>query len=74
MKQKFGPTGKFPQGILGPSDEGEIQIGVAHDSRGTIIINFGTRVSWLGLPPEQAINLARTILRHAGVKKVEIEF
>lgn len=69
---KFGATGKFPRGMLGPSDEGELNMGVAHDSKGTVIVNFGKEVSWFGLPPEQAIEFAKLILRHAGAKKVEI--
>jgi hypothetical protein len=69
---KFGATGKFPDGMLGPDDEGALQVGVAHDSNGTVILNFGKEVSWIGMPAEQAINFAKLILRHAGAKKVEI--
>ena len=70
---KFGPTGEFPHGKLGPSDEGALQIGVARDSKGTVIINFGTHVDWIGMPLEQAINFARLIMKHAGAKKISIE-
>jgi len=71
--KKFGAMGKYPHGSLGPDDEGALQIGVAHDSKGTVILNFGKKVSWIGMPSEQAINFAKLILRHAGAKKVEIE-
>lgn len=71
---KFGPTGKFPDGMLGPDDQGEIQIGVTHDSKGTVIINFGKEVSWVGFPPEAAINLAKTLFKHAGATRVEVSF
>lgn len=70
---KFGPTGKYPAGMLGPQDEGALQIGVTHDSKGTVIVNFGKAVDWIGMPPEQAVNFARLILQHAGARKVEIE-
>jgi hypothetical protein len=69
---KFGPTGEYPQGSLGPSDEGALQIGVAHDNDGNVVLNFGTGVSWIAMPPENAINFAKLILRHAGAKKIEI--
>jgi hypothetical protein len=72
-KDKIGPTGDYPEGMLGPTDLGALNVGVAHDSKGNVIINFNTEVSWLGFPSEVAINFARLILRHAGVKKVEIE-
>jgi hypothetical protein len=71
---KFGPTGKFPDGMLGPDDKGGIQIGVAHDSKGTVIINFGKEVSWVGFPPEGAINLAKLLFTHAGATRVEVSF
>jgi hypothetical protein len=73
-RHKFGPTGEYPRGSLGPGDHGALKIGVAHDSKGNVIINFGTDVSWLGFPPEQAIQLAKLIMRHAGVGKITIEF
>ena len=71
--KKFGATGKYPLGMLGPDDEGALQMGITHDNKGTVILNFGKEVSWIGMPPEQAINFAKLILRHAGIKKVEIQ-
>lgn len=70
---KLGATGKYPHGTLGPHDEGALQMAVAHDSKGNVHVNFGKDLSWFAMPSEQAINFARLILRHAGVKKVEIE-
>jgi hypothetical protein len=73
-KMKIGPTGDYPHGSLGPADEGGLSIGVAHDSKGNVIINFGTEISWVGMPPENAINFAKLIMHHAGAKKIEVEF
>ena len=70
---KLGATGKFPDGKLHPGDEGQLTFGVARDSKGLIHINFGKEISWLAMPPEVAINLARSLLKHAGAKRVEIE-
>jgi hypothetical protein len=70
---KLGATGKYPHGSLGPHDEGAVQMAVAHDSKGNVHIDFGKDLSWFAMPPEQAINFAKLILRHAGAKKVEIE-
>ena len=58
---------------MGRYDEGELQFGVARDAQGNVHINFGKDVSWLAFPPETAIQLARLLLKNAGVKKVEIE-
>ena len=65
---KFGATGEYPEGSLGPHDEGALRMGVAHDTKGTVVVIFGENVSWIGMTPEQAIHFARLILRHAGAK------
>lgn len=67
-KRDMGATGRFPQGVLNEDDEGELRMGVARDPKtGLVNINFGKPVAWFALPPENAIALARTILKHAGV-------
>jgi hypothetical protein len=73
MSEKLGATGKFPDGKLNPDDEGELTFGVACDDWGNVHINFGEPVAWLAMPPEIAINFARELLRHAGVKKFTID-
>lgn len=71
---KLGATGEFPDGSFGPHDKGALTMGVATDKAGNVHVNFGCKISWFAMPPEQAIDLARLILRHAGAKKVEIEW
>jgi hypothetical protein len=68
----LGATRHFPEGMLNPDDEGELRFGVAHDDKGLVHMNFGKPVTWFALHPEQAIELAKLILRHAGARKVEI--
>ena len=69
---KLGATGEYPHGSLGPHDEGALNMGITHDSQGNVHVNFGMAIAWFALPPEQAIELAKLILRHAGIKKVEL--
>jgi hypothetical protein len=73
MKKKIGATGKYPEGSLGPHDEGELSFTIATDSKGLVHIHFGTPVAWIGLRPEQAIELGKLLLMKAGAKKVEVE-
>lgn len=73
-KPEIGATGQFPDGKLDNSDEGELAFAVGRDSDGNVRIDFGTPVAWMAMPPYIAINLARTMLKHAGAKKIEIEF
>jgi hypothetical protein len=63
---KLGASGKFPEGRLGPDDEGELTLAVAFDPRTNIVrIEFGKPVAWLGLPPKNAIEFAEAILKCA---------
>ncbi len=66
MSQKFGPTGRHPFGKIDESDDGEIAMGVASDfAAGTVIMNFGIPVVWIGLYPEQAKQMAAAMIKHA---------
>ena len=72
-KKPFGATGEFPQGKLNDHDEGALKIGVAYDKMdGIVRVEFGKPVAWLGLPPPEAIELAKLLMRHAGAKKIEV--
>jgi hypothetical protein len=51
----------------------DLRMGVTHDSAGNVILNFGSEVSFASFPQPVAIQLAKSILRHAGVKAVEID-
>lgn len=73
---QLGPTGEFPHGKLNDSDEGALTMAISHaefPADHTVMIQFGTKVSWIGLPQETAIEFALNILKHAGVRSVEIK-
>lgn len=59
-----GALGTFPAGRLGPSDEGAIQFGVTAKD-GKVVLDFGVPVAWIGLDPQQAADLASSMIRHA---------
>lgn len=61
---KLGATGQFPQGKLGPHDEGELQIGLSV-REGCVVIAFGKEVAWIGMDPSLAEQLGRKILQAA---------
>ncbi len=63
---RFGKTGKFPDGKIHHSDEGEIQFGIAADrTKNVVVLDFGTPVVWLGLPPAVAKQLGETLIKRA---------
>lgn len=65
-KRDFGALGTFSQGKVDDTDQGDLRMGVAYDPvDGIVRIEFGKPVAWLGLPPAQAIEFARLLLRNA---------
>lgn len=73
-KRPIGATGTHPHGQLSDDDQGAIKMAVAYDKLdGIVRVEFGKPVSWLGLPPPQARDLALLLLKHSGAKNVEIE-
>ncbi len=71
-KRMVGATGDFPQGQLNDDDQGGIRMAVAYDKLyGIVRVEFGKPVAWLGLPPPQAVELAKLLLRHAGAIEIQ---
>ena len=61
---RLGKTGEHPRGLLTPTDEGGIRFAVG-SKNGVVVIDFGTPVAWVGMPPGQARALAESLVRHA---------
>lgn len=61
---KIGPTGKFPEGKINDTDEGQLVVGVK-ESDGEVYIAFGTPVAWLQLRAEDAKDFANTLIEVA---------
>jgi hypothetical protein len=73
-KRPFGATGNFPMPAVDDDDEGGLRMGVAFDPVNELVrLDFGKPVAWLALPPPEAIELAKLLMRKSGVKKIEIE-
>ncbi len=62
---KPGPTGEFPEGKLNNEDGGGLNIGVGHDYKGNVIVDFGASVSWIAFLPSDARALAAILNQHA---------
>lgn len=59
-----GALGDFPLGKLTPQDEGAIQFAVG-DKDGKVTLDFGTPVHWLAMSPQEAADLASTLIKRA---------
>lgn len=72
-KRALGMTGQFPMPALDDDDQGGLRMGVGFDAvNGLVRLDFGKPVAWLALPPPEAMELAKLLLKRAGAKKVEI--
>lgn len=63
-KPKLGATGNFPRGKITEEDEGELQLAVG-TLGGEVIVHFGKPVKWIGMPPQDARQLAVFIMNRA---------
>jgi hypothetical protein len=63
-KLNLGPTGRFPEGKLNDSDEGEIRVAIGYQE-GKVIMDFGKPIAWIGFTPEQAREIAATLIGYA---------
>lgn len=59
-----GPTGDFPRGRLNADDEGGLRIAIGGEN-GNVVMAFGKDVAWIGLPPQQAVDLAQQLIKWA---------
>ena len=59
-----GPVGAYPHGMLTKQDEGSIQFAIG-SKNGKVVIDFGAPVAWVGMTPQQAMDLAASIMSKA---------
>lgn len=56
----------YSEGRVGADDDGDLAMAVGHDIGARIVrVDFGKPVTWLGMPPEQAVGLAKLLIQHA---------
>jgi len=66
LSSPLGATGEFPEGKIDDSDQGELALGIKVDhEKNVVIMNFGTRVVWVGIPKEQALEMGQSLIDKA---------
>jgi hypothetical protein len=55
---------QWPEGRLGPDDDGEVAVAIGV-RQGRVIMQFPYEVNWVGLPPDQADEFAAVLRRRA---------
>jgi len=58
----IGATGTFPKGKMNEYDEGGINVAIAKDNEGRIIVDFGTPVKWLAMNIDEALKFASALV------------
>ena len=56
--------GEFPDGRLNPNDEGAMAVMIGHEN-GKVVMQFASQTAWIGFTPEQAMDIAQTLITHA---------
>ncbi len=64
--EPLGATGQFPNGKLVDHDEGEIRFAVGSDpDKAVVLLDFGKSLRSVGMSPQQAIDVAQSLIKHA---------
>lgn len=64
MQDPRGPTNRFPRGKVTEHDEGELKL-TMYTKDGTIFVDFGKKIAWLGLDANSARTMAQLLTKHA---------
>lgn len=62
---EVGPTGEFPEGKVREDDEGALRFAIGVTEGAKVFIEFGTEVKWMAFGPDDAIELAQSIIMNA---------
>lgn len=60
----LGATGDYPEGKLGPGDEGGLRAALAV-AGGRVVLHFGKSLAWLAMTPDEADAFADGLKRQA---------
>jgi hypothetical protein len=56
--------GEFPNGRLNGNDAGAIALGIGVE-KDAVVLRFAKPVEWIGFTPEQAVELAQSLIQRA---------
>ena len=55
---------QWPEGIIRPDDDGETTFAVGSEA-GKVILQFPEPTKWIGFTPDQAMEIAQCLIKHA---------
>jgi hypothetical protein len=67
MSDKIGAIVEHSKGKIKEDDEGDLKLAVGVDPNSlNVIIDFGYPVAWIGMSPDNAVDLASVLIKQAG--------
>jgi len=70
--ERPGKTGDFPHGKLNEHAVGELKLGLTVEE-GKVVLVFGTPITWIGLEPKDARDLAELLIKYAEQAEEHVE-
>ena len=65
LREKMrGVFGEYPNGRLNENDAGALAVAIGQEN-GAVTLAFPKPIEWIGFTPEQAIDIANTLIKHA---------
>ena len=66
VEQQTGEAKReWSDGRINGSDDGDLAFMVGHTENELVMVDFGKPVEWVAMPPQQAIELAQLLIKHA---------
>ncbi len=59
-----GIFGEYPNGRLNEDDAGALAVAIGQEN-GAVTLAFPKPIAWIGFTPEQAVDIASTLIKHA---------
>lgn len=64
MQTDMQTMDRWPRGMITDQDEGAIAMAVGSEG-GKVLLRFAEPTAWVGMEPNQAIDLGRKLIKHA---------
>ena len=63
---------QWSDGRIGPEDDGDLAFAVGpHPEKELVVLDFGKDVTFVAMPPQQAVELAQCLIKHARALSTE---
>lgn len=72
MQSDMQQMDRWPRGMITDQDEGALAMAVGREG-GKVLLRFAEPTVWVGMEPNQAIELGRSLIKHARAQQKKPE-